>query len=369
LRGELVRFPLLRRTLSPDVVRCSAEKVLVVPPVDRLQRSRELGLEDPELLLCLCETLRSRGESAPLVVRDEAAFFFGFLEKPFRSIGSFDEREYLLGEFALIAGVACRFLFRRQEAKVWFARSEANFVMAHNSPANVARLAYQRLALKVEEREFDEVVELGPVWAENFRRLGLAEESLKCRFLEGAAYRELGRIDEAIEVFKSIHAQAEADSNLRLLAQAANGLAQFYRVTGNLKEALAYAKSALPLLEKLDNRVNLAKLRWCVGDIFREQGRSADALVSYRAALIEAEAIGIRGDVAALHLVVADLLLDAGQDAQGEWEVRAALPIIEEEKMVPEGMAALTLLRESLRRRQINRQALRDLHGYFQDNG
>ena len=35
--------------------------------------------------------------------------------------------------------------------------------------------------------------------------------------------------------------------------------------------------------------------------------------------------------------------------------------------MVPEGVAALSLLRESVRHQKINRQALRDLHGYFED--
>jgi hypothetical protein len=73
----------------------------------------------------------------------------------------------------------------------------------------------------------------------------------------------------------------------------------------------------------------------------------------------------MRADIASLHLVIADLLLDLGQERQAEWEVRAALPVIEEEKMVPEGVAAYGLLLESVRRRSINRQALRDLHGYF----
>jgi len=35
--------------------------------------------------------------------------------------------------------------------------------------------------------------------------------------------------------------------------------------------------------------------------------------------------------------------------------------------MVPEGYAALSLLQESLRRRQIDQNALRNLHGYFRD--
>ena len=37
-------------------------------------------------------------------------------------------------------------------------------------------------------------------------------------------------------------------------------------------------------------------------------------------------------------------------------------------KMVPERLAALSLLRDSLRQQKINRHALRDLHGYFGEN-
>ena len=354
-------------SIAGSSVRANVEQTLAVPIELRLERFDELNLENSEELLSVSTALWGLGEIEPAGARDEAAFFYRFLETPMRSIGTFDERDYFLGEFSLIAGAACRILSKREEAKQWLDLAEASFILAQHAGAHLARLAYQRLALKVEERDFDEVVESAPVWAERFKRLGLAEESLKCRFLEGAAYRELGRVFEAIDVFEGICTEAEAESNTRLLAQAANGLAQFYRVVGNLKEALAYAKRALPLLQKLNNRVNLAKLRWCVGDIFREQGREAEALDSYRLALTEAQVIGIRGDVVALRLVVADLLLDAGRDAQAEREIRAALPIIEEEKMMPEGMAALTLLRESVRRRQINRQALRDLHGYFRN--
>jgi hypothetical protein len=71
--------------------------------------------------------------------------------------------------------------------------------------------------------------------------------------------------------------------------------------------------------------------------------------------------------MASMHLVIAELLLEQGDEAQAEHEVRAALPIIDEEKMVPEGMAAYALLRESLRRRKIDRNALRDVHAYFRE--
>jgi hypothetical protein len=120
-------------------------------------------------------------------------------------------------------------------------------------------------------------------------------------------------------------------------------------------------------LTQLNNSVGLVKLRWCVGDILRDQTKSGEAIEAYREALESAREVGVRGDQAALHLVLADLLLDVGQEAQAEWEVRAELPIIDEEKMVPEGFAALDLLRQALRRRQVDRGALRALHGYFRD--
>jgi hypothetical protein len=75
----------------------------------------------------------------------------------------------------------------------------------------------------------------------------------------------------------------------------------------------------------------------------------------------------MRADIAALNLVIGDLLLEEGRDAEALREISAALPVISELKMAPEGMAALSLLRESARRQEINRTALRELHGYFQE--
>jgi tetratricopeptide (TPR) repeat protein len=237
--------------------------------------------------------------------------------------------------------------------------------LTENASSNIARLAYQKLALATEERRFDEVLEAAPLWASSFQKLGLAEGALKCLFLEANALRETGQVQRAIEVSERICTGAEEIRNEHLLNLALTALAHFHSLVGNLKEALVYAQKALPYLQKTHNRVHLAKLRWTVGDILREQGNKPEALESYRSALLESEEIGIRGDVVALHLVIADLLLDASMDRQAEWEVRAALPIIDEEQMVPEGMAALGLLRESLRHRQLDRGALRELHGYF----
>jgi tetratricopeptide (TPR) repeat protein len=366
MTGDVLRFPRPLNLSSKEAAN-EAVRILQLPVSDRAATKERATLEHPETLLAICEMLRSKMETTPAVVQAESEFFYRFLESPSRPIGYFDEREYFLGEFALMAGAACRFQFRRDEARAWFDRAEAYLALAAGTSANVCRIAYQRLALALEERRLDEVLDLAPTWSKNAVRLGLVEEGIKFLFLKGGALRELDRIEEAIETFSEISTRASESGNVRLLAQAENGLAQFERVQGRLDQAMSHAQKALPLLTSLNSRVQLAKLRWCVGDILREQGNLAEAIDAYRDARNESEEIGLRGDLAAIHLVLADVLLQSGQDAQAEWEVRAALPIIDEEKMVPEGFAALSLLRESLRRRKLDRNALRTLHGYFKD--
>src|SRR5262249_36154111 len=150
----------------------------------------------------------------------------------------------------------------------------------------------------------DEVFELAPLWTERFESMGLAEEALKCRFLEGVALRERGLFAESVEVFREICQQAEGQRNVRLIATAANNLAQYCRLLGNLDEAMLYARKALPLFQQLGNQVGLTKLRWSVGNILREQGKLGEAIGAYREALESAQEVGMRGDVAALHLIL-----------------------------------------------------------------
>jgi tetratricopeptide (TPR) repeat protein len=367
LKGEVLQFPRKPARVSAADAAHRAETLLVLDRDHRTERATELRLEDPEVLLALTQLLSARVESAPSLIREESEYFFQFLESPERPIGDFDEREYFLGEFAFLAGSCSRFLFRREEARAWLDRAESYFAQCAGAGALAVRVAYQRLALAVEERRFDQIFELAPLWAQTAMRLGMTEESLKCRLLRAIALQERDQIAEAVQEFESIRLESAASGKPRLEATVINNLAFLYRSLGSLDKALEAAREALPLLVRFDNQTALVKLRWYMGDVLRDQRNFPESLEAYRTARQNAERFGLRGDVAAIHLVTAELLLDMGLDAQAEWEVRAALPIIDEEKMAPEGFAALSLLRESLRRRKLDRNALRTLHGYFKD--
>jgi tetratricopeptide (TPR) repeat protein len=306
-------------------------------------------------------------DTTPGNVRNEAEFFYRFLESPKRPIGLFDERDYFLGEFALIAGTACRQLSRRDEARLWFDRAESSFRHTASSVSELTRLAYQRLALRVEERELEAVLELAPPLAEAFEKLSMPDEALKCRFLEGLAFMESDRLPDAIQLFVEIARDAEILGNAKLLGSAYANLTHIYGLMGNPEKAIEASRLAIPVLRKLDDRIALAKVQWGLAALLRETGEIPAAIEAYRVAQGEFERIGMSADMAALSLVVADLLLETGRDLEARNEILAAIPVIDEFKMVPEGMAALSLLRESMRQKRINRQALRDLHGYFDE--
>jgi tetratricopeptide (TPR) repeat protein len=277
----------------------------------------------------------------------------------------FDEHAYFLGELLLITGTANRLVARRTEARRWLQQSEEVFARTSAPASGLRRVSYQKLALLAEQREFDEVLESLPSLIASCEMLGMDEEALKCRFLEAIALMETERLDEAIDVFHDLARRARELQSQNLLATASYNLFQLFAMKGDMDRAIPQARDTIPLLRRLRNRVGLAKIRWGVGRLLQTKGNRVAAIDAYRAAQEEFREIGMRADIAALHLVIADILMDLNEDEKAVREILAALPVIEQEGMVPEGMAALALLQESVRQHRINRQALRDLHVYF----
>jgi tetratricopeptide (TPR) repeat protein len=363
--------PFRRRRLTPEQGREAALRVLATPLSDRAKDPDIYSLDDPETLLPLLEALRQQWEGDPQKVFEEARFLYEFLEEhePKYPMGAFllDEREYFLGETARITGNVCRALSQREDAYRWFDLAEGWFRLTENAAGNLSKVAYHRLALRMEERDFGAVSELIPQLIASFEKLGMTEDALKTRFLQAGILKETDRLSEAVEIFCDIARGAEEAKIESLQAHAYVNLAQVHSFRGETDQAVEMTRMAAPLLRRLGYRMALAKLQWAIGYLLRANGSLTSAIDAYREAQTEFAEIGMRADVAAVHLVIADLLLDAGQDKQAEWEIRQALPIIDEYKLVPEGFAALSLLRESLRRQKIDRQALRHLHGYFEE--
>jgi tetratricopeptide (TPR) repeat protein len=369
MNGELVLFPSPSQSVSAEAARRYALDFLALDTSERVIHTVDFHLDEPETLLSVCQVLEEQIEMRPAVVADSAAFLYENLLRASDSRNFlFDEREYYLGELAMLAGGASRILHRHEDALRWFDRSQSWLLLTANATGDVARVQYQRLALYMEQRRMLEVLHLAKPLKESFARSGAKESSLKCEYLQGMALRELGENDEALKAFEAVLAQA-IETRSKLVGPSLVMLVQIHADLGHTRVASELVRQAEPILREANNLVALGKLYWGVGLLLRAEGRSDESIQAFRIAQEELRRMELKADVAALHLLIADLLLEGGQERQAEWEIRAALPIIDELKMVPEGFAAMSLLRESLRRRSIDRQALRNLHGYFEETG
>ena len=103
-----------------------------------------------------------------------------------------------------------------------------------------------------------------------------------------------------------------------------------------------------------------------VGEAYRTRGNLEVALEAFRSAVTDYVELGLSTRTAYLRVYIADTLLQLNRSREAEWEILAALPTIEEQKMVPEGFAAVALLKESVRRRKTDPNALRELREHLQ---
>src|SRR5262245_55300370 len=89
---------------------------------DGAEERRAGLLETPEVLQSLCSLLRERVDEQAAEVCDEAEKIYRVISASKSRLGVFDERDYFLGDSALIAGTANRLLGQRNEAELWFER-------------------------------------------------------------------------------------------------------------------------------------------------------------------------------------------------------------------------------------------------------
>jgi tetratricopeptide (TPR) repeat protein len=316
---------------------------------------------EADVLLIICKLLRDRIERAPTQALEKASELHELVTKSAFDVGLFDERDYVLGELALIASKAARLIGRFREAERWLDNSDAAFRHTVDAASSLASVAFERLAVRFTSGRLDEILDLLPSVARTFERLGLTVELDKCKYLEAMTLKELGEQESSVSALMELSRRPTVRANTSLYGQVLIHLADYHVSAGNFERAAETYEKALPLVIAGDRPAAVGELKWAIGDAYRAQSAFSRALEAYRSASAEYQTLGFKGFVAKLHLVTADVLLSMQRGREAEWEILAALPVIEEEKMVPEGFAALALLRESVSRRQTDRNALRAL--------
>lgn len=365
--ARILQFP--ARTAAPLTTRDAmreARQYFEVMGEARAEDRRASLLGNPDVLLALCAILKASVDSSAAQVLGESEALYRLITAPDSSLGAFDERDYFAGESALIAATASRVLGQRSETEVWLDRAEAGFRHTLNPAPLLAGVSYQRLALRCEAGRCEEVAELAPLLADSFGRLSMDLERAKCVMLEGIALKQSGKHAAAIGRFESLRDKGLSDRDPGLLGLALANVAEIHVCEGRDELASKSYSEALPLLERGNRPAALAHTRAVIGETLRRQGELVAAIEAYKGAIAAYDALDMSTWVAYLQVVLAQALLEAGQYREAEWQIIAALPTIEAQRMVPEGFAAVALLRESVSRRKTDPNALFELRQYLQ---
>ena len=359
------RPPTKERIRSSAEVEALAREYLQSDCEDRALGPMD-ALMDPDVVLVLA-ALNSLVNMDPKRVAGEATKIYQALTSQ-RTLGLFDERDYFMGKAALIAGSAYRLQGCREDAEIWLDRAEASVRHVINPAPALARLAYARLTLHYDCARYQRALEELPSLSQSFLKLGMEKEALKSGFLEAMSLKNLSRTGEARAKFEALAAEPELTRDPGLRGNVLLNLGDIVAQGGDKTGALAYYRQSLPLLQVGDQSFGVAHLKGLVGELLREEGQLNEAVVAFRDAIQEYARLEMMTWVAYLRIVLAETLIALARHREAEWEIRMALPTIEEQRMVPEGFAAISLLRESVSRRQADPAALRSLRDLLRAN-
>ena len=343
----------------------AAREYLSTAEESRSESFKDEQLSSCDVLLALCKSLREGLEAAPAATAAEATTLYRWVSSRLSLPVVFDEREYLLGEMSLIAAKASRLLGKLIDAEHWLDRSEAAFRHTVNPAPSLTGIAFERLALRFASGRYEETLELLPSLKSSFLKLGMGLDLAKTRFLEAVTLRATGRTGEHLALLRELDRDSAVQGCPALHGQVLVHIGNHEAGSGDFDAASVTYERALPIVLKANRPVALCELKWSIGDAYRGQGSLSRAIEFYRAAKKDYQNLELRGFVTQLSLVIAETLLALTRDREAEWEILSALPTIETEKMVPEGMVAVALLKESVRRRKTDPGALRELREYL----
>jgi tetratricopeptide (TPR) repeat protein len=365
--ARILRFPERRvaEILSPVEISARAKEYLAFDAEGRSAQGSAY-LSNADVLIAITRTLRDLRNSQPAMVYEHSVFAYRWLGEDEARGGLFDERDFFMGEFALLAAITSRLLGQRDEAERWIDRADIAFRHTVNPAPSLAQIAYVRLGLAYDRRRYDDILEIVPSVLRSFERLGLAIEVAKTKFLEAKVLKESSRPLEARRKLEDLAASIPESLDRGLLGRVFVELAGSCASDDDIELSLRHYERATQLLCEAKDSAGLAHLQMTVGETLRNAGRVHDATAAFREAVQIYSGLEMIGDVAWARIALADALVRADRPREAEWEILQALPTIEEQKMVPEGFAAVALLRESVKRRKADPNALRELREHLQ---
>ncbi|MEO8190169.1 MAG: hypothetical protein ABI682_07480 [Acidobacteriota bacterium] len=358
--ARVIQFPAPAWSVEPARDAKTVAEELLAESLEERSSEAWGAICDADVAVAVADLLRLDLNSNPNRVLSEAEAAYERISTSERRMGVFDEKDYLLGDYALLAGIANRLSGNFESAEGWFDLADASFRQTIDPYPSSMRVAHARLVVRYELRRFSDVVSLITGVISGFESRGMLEDAFKARFLQATSYKELGNFNRSLECLVALQ-ESIPGSQVTLRSFVLTNLAEEYARRADHDRALTTYEAALALTDPEQNAMAYAQLMGSVGESYRLKGEYALAVTCFRAATNKYAALGMATRVASLRVVTAETLLTIGRDREAEWEILAALPTIEDQRMVVEGFGATALLKESVRRRRTDPAALREL--------
>ena len=328
------------------------------------ERSAELDasfLADPEILFFLCSILREERNTLPQKALDTARAAFDWVDRNFHPTGFEDERLYFLSHMASTISTSLRWLGARDESDRWLCRCEEFNRNIRGAELGQAWIDLTRMIVAHEMGSQREVIEqLGSVRL-RLESLGMETLLVSADLLLAAHLRGVGEVERSLEPLRRSLNSPVLRGKPLLRAFTLLSLSDSYALSELIEQSDQCFESASSILSQSEGSSIVAWMNLVAGERFRLQAEPLATLQAYRAARRAYEYYGMQTGAAYARLLTADILLGLGRDREAEREIVAALPAIESARLLVEGVAAIRLLRESIRRQKVDATSLRYL--------
>jgi tetratricopeptide (TPR) repeat protein len=309
----------------------------------------ERFLSSRAVLLAACATLEKERNTRPQEVLAGALKIFEWLASALEAPGVAEDLVFFAGDVAYSAAVCFRHLGQFRAHDRWLDVAAKLFMRTGLPDPYLTRIKWSNLVARYDRHEYDVYSAIPPLTAA-FHGYGMTDDERRSIFFEAHALKTLGRFRESRLKFESAKRSAEIAGDARMLGSSLVGIAENMAQLGEPAAAMRMLEIAAGVLTRGRMPMALASLHGVAGEVLKNEGNLNGAISEYQKSIATYEKAGCSFQVAYMQLVLADTLVAAGREAEAIRVLAEAFPVIEREGAEVDAVAAIGLLRESLRR-------------------
>jgi tetratricopeptide (TPR) repeat protein len=255
---------------------------------------------------------------------------------------------------------------RMREATALADRAERLLLQTPIPDYELARLDLVRTSIYRFVDRVDEAISLSRRAASTFERFGDRRMYITARLYEGAMLFARNEYAPALDAWKSIDGDAAiAEPTTRIFVQQNIGLC--YRELGRIDEAIQVLSLASAEWELLGLDVKSAECRWSLATTVAAAGRHEDAIKLFRNTWTEFERLGMEAHATLSALELAEALLIVGRTEEVPAICRTLIDRFTRAGMGGSAMTALAFLRETVATGHATPALVRHVYEFLRD--